>query len=115
MNKLSLNILLLMAVLVVTSSSLSAQSRIRFAKGRTSATVSGQINGQLDRSFGLSARYGQYLSANVSSRNGCVQFSNGATSFSYITKAGNNSLYLINRCRNSTSFTLTVSINFGSD
>lgn len=93
----------------------SAQTRIRFARGRTSTTVSGTIGAGGSRSFVLGARYGQALSANISSRNDCVNFSNGATSTSYITTAGNNYLNLRNRCGRAASFVLTVSINYGSD
>ncbi len=115
MKKLSVKILVLSLILAISSSGLLAQTRIRFAKGRTSASVAGQIGGYGNRSFVLGARYGQVLSANVSSRNGCVKFSNGVTSVSYITQPGNNPLYLVNSCRGASSFTLTVSINFGSD
>ena len=113
MKKLNVKTLFLLVILLISSSDLLAQTRIRFARGRTSATVSGKmVYGE--RSFVLGARYGQYLSANVSSRNGCVKFSNGGTSTSYITRSGNNYLYLINACRQ-TTFTLTVSIQYGSD
>lgn len=115
MKKLSVKFLILFLILIVSSADLLAQTRIRFARGRTSATVSGQIGGSIDRSFVLGARYGQVLSANVSSRNGCVKFNNGATSISYITNAGDNFLYIINSCRNVTNFSITVSINYGSD
>lgn len=115
MKKLGIKLLILAAFVLVTSSDLFAQSRIYFARGRTSATVSGRINGQMDRSFVLSAQYGQWLTASVSSRNGCVQFTNGSTGISYETRGGNNYLYIINRCRNTTSFTITVSIVWGSD
>ncbi len=115
MKNLIIKLLIIFSIGWALSSETSAQSRISFARGRTSATVSGKITGQMDRSYVLSARNGQHLSANVSSRNGCVQFTNGATSISYITQSGSNYLYLINRCRNTTGFTITVSINYGSD
>jgi hypothetical protein len=114
MKKLVLKLVFL-SIMAASGMVVSAQSRISFARGRTSATVSGKINGQMDRSYVLTARYGQVLSANISSSNGCVQFTNGATSITYITESGNNFLYIINRCRNTTSFTITVSINYGSD
>ncbi len=101
----------LVLILVISSFSAFAQTRIRFARGRTSTSVSGTVGGYGERSFVLDARYGQYLSANVSSRNGCVKFSNGATSTSYTTDSGSNYLYLSNGCRRQTSFTLTVSIS----
>jgi hypothetical protein len=102
----------LVLILVVSSYDVLAQTRIRFARGRTSTSASGRIGGGGARSYVLAARYGQNLSANVSSRNGCVTFSNGSTSTSYTTRAGNNYLYLNNGCRGLTSYTLTVSINY---
>jgi hypothetical protein len=115
MKKIQIKAIVLLIVLAVLQVDLIAQSRIRFARGRTSASVSGQAAKYGARTFVLGARYGQYLSANVSSRGDCVKFSNGATSISYITRAGNNYLYLNNGCGRSVSFTLTVSINYGSD
>jgi hypothetical protein len=102
-------------VVLAACAEVSAQTRIQFARGRTSATVSGTINKGAGRTFVLRANNGQFLSANVSSRNDCVNFNNGATSTSFITRAGDNILYLTNRCRNAAPFTLTVSINYGSD
>lgn len=115
MKKITVKILILFTLLLGTNADLLAQTRIRFARGRTSASISSQIGAQIDRSFVLGARYGQYLSANVSSRNGCVKFTNRSTEISYVTQAGDNYLYIINTCRNVTSFTITVSINYGSD
>jgi hypothetical protein len=115
MKKLNVKAFILILILGLSTTDVLAQSRIRFARGSTSATVSGNLIGNGSRSYVLGARYGQYLSANVSSRNGCVTFSNGATSTSYITKSGNNYLYLNNGCGRQTGFTLTVSINYGSD
>src|SRR5688500_14864186 len=115
MKKILINVFILGSIFWVLNSDVSAQSRINFARGRTSTSVSGRINGQMDRSFVLGAKNGQWLTASVSSRNGCVQFTNGSTGISYETRSGNNYLYIINRCRNTTSFTITVSIVWGSD
>ncbi len=92
-----------------------AQTRIRFAKGRTSATVSASLTGGATKTYVLGARYGQVLSGNVSSGSGCVVFSGGATSTSFITRSGDNYISVTNKCRRLTRFTMTVSINFGSD
>ena len=71
--KLNAKAFILALVLMVISSDVLAQTRIRFARGRTSVTVSGKmVYGE--RSYVLGARRGQYLSANVSSRNGCTRF-----------------------------------------
>jgi hypothetical protein len=102
-------------ILLAASFDAAAQTRIRFGKGRTSATVAGTAASYAGRTYVLGALYGQYLSANVSSRGDCLKLNNGATSTSYVTRDGNNYLYLSNRCARSVSFPLTVSINFGSD
>ncbi|MBK6723771.1 MAG: hypothetical protein IPO41_01615 [Acidobacteria bacterium] len=88
-----------------------AQTRIRFAPGRTSASVTGSLSGGATRRFVLGARDGQYLSGNVSSKNGCVKFVGGSTAIDFMTVAGNNFVTITNSCRSSTSFILTVSIN----
>lgn len=104
---LSLVFLMFLAYLPLDA---SAQTRIRFARGRTSASVSSTIDGTAQRKYVLAARGGQYLSATVSSRNGCVVLGNQATSTSYETDSGDNVIDLFNNCRSATSFTLTVSI-----
>jgi hypothetical protein len=91
----------------------SIQTRINFAKVRASACVSDKIKGQIDRRFVLSAKYGQWLTASVSSRNGCIQFTNISAVISDQTRTGNDYLYIINHCRKTTSFTITVSIIWG--
>ena len=97
-------------VLTIVAIGSFAQTRIRFARGRTSASVSSSIGGNSQRKYYLEARAGQTLSSNVSSRNGCVVLGNQQTSTSYVTESGDNYIDLFNRCRTATSFTLTVSI-----
>ena len=111
--KLFLSVFCLMVLGV--SAEMSAQTRVRFARGRTSATVSGQIGGAAGRSYVLGARRGQVLSGNISSKNGCVKFAGGSTSLSIVTEAGDNYVRITNSCSRMTSFTMTVSINYGSD
>ena len=111
MKKINVRVIGLMLILLVGSSDLLAQTRIRFARGRTSASVSGSIYGGGERQYILGARYGQYLSGNISSRGGCVTFTGGSTSISYTTEYGDNYLNLVNNCGRKASFTLTVSIN----
>lgn len=89
-----------------------SQTRIRFARGRTSATVSGQIGGGAQRTYILAARRGQTFSGNISSRNGCVKFTEGGTSSGFTTDAGDNFVGITNYCGRLTSFTMTVSINY---
>lgn len=45
-----------------------SQTRIRFARGKSSATVTGTLNSGSGRSYVLGARAGQYMTVRVSSR-----------------------------------------------
>ena len=100
---------LLFALSAVTEA--TAQTRIRFARGRTSATVSGSVGAGGTRKYVLGASRGQDLTGNVSSRNGCVKFTDGATSMGFTTDRGDNEISVTNYCRTATTYTLTVSIN----
>src|ERR1035437_3628866 len=102
----------LCVVILSAGSELYAQTRIRFARGRTSATASGVVGARGTRRYVLGAKQGQQLSGNVSSRNGCVKFTEGSTSMSFTTDSGNNWISETNYCRSATRFVLTVSINY---
>lgn len=97
-------------LVLASATELFAQTRIRFVRGRTSTSVSGTIGSIGERDFVLRAYAGQFLSANVSSRGGCVKFSTVSTSAGFTTEDGDNWLRLMNMCRRSASFTMTVSI-----
>ena len=94
---------------------LSAQTRIRFARGRTSATISGTLRADGVRRYVLGARSGQSLTGNISSRGDCVKFTEGSTSLALATDSGDNWISVTNYCGRSAAFTMTVSINYGSD
>ncbi|MBK9155169.1 MAG: hypothetical protein IPM25_13285 [Chloracidobacterium sp.] len=87
-----------------------AQTRIRFARGRTSTTVTGTLASIGERDFVLRAAAGQYLSATVSSSGDCIKFSTIETAQAFRTDEGDNWLKLMNMCRRRVSFTMTVSI-----
>ena len=108
MNKIVATVFLF--IIIASASEIFAQTRIRFARGRTSTSVSGTIGSIGERDFVLRAYAGQYLSANVSSRGGCIVFNTVSTSAGFRTDAGNNWLRLMNNCRRPASFTMTVSI-----
>lgn len=111
-------ILALAMVFVMSTTDLSAQTRIKFAKGRTSKTVSGTIGvnrgvaGANYRTFVVGARAGQTISATVSSRNGDVAFAdNDSTSLRVRTSYnGDYEISIYNGGGKSTSYSLTVSI-----
>lgn len=109
MKKLSAHLLILVMVLMGAVMDTPAQTRIRFGRGSTSASVSGTLQSHGTRTYVLGARAGQRLTANVSSRGGCVIFA-GSSSISMITEDGNNYLDISNECRGAVRYTLTVSI-----
>ena len=107
-------IIMLAVVLLVSSVYASAQTRINFRRGSTSASVSGKLVIGDGKTFVLSAKRGQILTATLSSGSGDVRFQDGEggteTSESFQTVAGNNYIYITNIGRRTTNFTLTISI-----
>jgi hypothetical protein len=110
-------LVLAMAILMATAD-LAAQSRIRFRRGSSSASVSGRIGvnrgvaGANYRSYVIRANGGQTISATLSSGNGKVAFAeNDQTSYTIETDSARDyELHIYNGGANSTTYTLTVSI-----
>ena len=88
-----------------------ADIRIRFAKGRTSATVAGKVARGDRICYVAGARQGQLLTATVSSNTGRVRiFESGETAYTYeIDITGDQSVCVDNLGRAAT-YRLTVSI-----
>ena len=115
LKKIGLKIMVMMMIGVMFSTDSLAQTRIRFARGRNSATVSGTLRpGSSVRTYVLRAAAGQRLSATLSSGNGKCDFTEGAyhdTQFSQdIEENGDVTFSLDNHGSRATNFTLTVSI-----
>ncbi len=107
----SVRFLLLTLVVLLASSEIFAQKRIRFARGRTSATVSGSIKSGGKRTFVIRARQGQTLTAVVSSSNGEVTFDTDEVNLSITTVAGDNVITIMNpTVVGATRYSLEVSI-----
>jgi hypothetical protein len=110
--------LALALMVILTTADLAAQQRIRFRRGSSSATVSGRIGvnrgvaGANYRSYVLRAGPGQTISATLSSGNGKVAFAeNDQTSYTITTDSTRDYvLNIYNGGANSTTYTLTVSI-----
>lgn len=112
--KISLYLVMLTMVFWMTSADLYAQSRIRFAKGRYSATISGTIAARSNRYYVVGARSGQIARISVSPRNLQI-FSNEAPkgesgSSSFETYRGDNEFGIYNPSNRAVRFTMTVSI-----
>jgi hypothetical protein len=83
-------------------------TRISFNRGATGQTISGNV--VRGRDYLLRAKQGQYLTATVSSANGCVVFSPGTKTVTFTTVRGDNWLHVVNNCAAQSTFSLTVTI-----
>lgn len=112
--KLSAKLLILSVIFLMSGIDTMAQTRIRFRRGASSATVSGTLGSGVTRGYVLGARRGQVLTATLSSGNNQVDFTQGNyhdTQFS-MTVETNGDVYISidNHGRRATKYTLTVSI-----
>lgn len=112
--KIGVKFLILSMIVLVSSFDLLAQTRIRFKRGSSSATVSGTLGAGAARGYVLGARRGQVLTATLSSTNGQVDFTQGNlhdTQYSTVVER-NGDVYISidNHGRRATRYTLTVSI-----
>ncbi len=114
LKKFGVKFLVLALVCLMAASDTLAQSRIRFARGRTSATLSGTIAADGAREYVLGARRGQTLTAVLSCGNGKCDFGEGDmhdTQYSqYVNRNGDVYITIHNHGRRATRFTMTVSI-----
>lgn len=114
LKKLFVHFVLLTTITFLTSVELYAQTRIRFARGRSSATVTGTIPAKANRYYVVGARNGQV--ARVSVNNGSLKiFSDAAPkgesgSSSFDTYSGDNEFGIYNPTNRAISYTMTVSI-----
>ena len=88
-----------------------ADTRIRFAKGRTSATVTGRVSNGGRVCYFAGANVGQQFTATVSSRSGkVVIFESGETSYSYQIETRGDQSVCVDNLSGATTYSLTVSI-----
>ena len=115
LKKFGVKMLVVAMIALMASSDVMAQTRIRFARGRTSTTISGTLRpGNSVRSYVLRAAAGQTLTATLSSGNGKCDFREGDyedTQYSQVIEEdGDVSFSIDNHGNRATTFTLTVSI-----
>ncbi|MBK9165683.1 MAG: hypothetical protein IPM21_17580 [Acidobacteria bacterium] len=85
--------------------------KIRFAKGRTSATVAGTLTAGGRVCYFANARRGQTLTATISSRTGKVNiFESGETSYTLEVEYPGDQSICVDNLNRATSYSLTVSI-----
>ena len=88
-----------------------ADTRIRFAKGRTSATVTGRVSNGGRVCYFAGAKPGQQFTATVSSRSGkVVIFESGETSYAYEVETRGDQSVCVDNIGGATTYSLTVSI-----
>jgi hypothetical protein len=114
LKRISFKFLILAMIGLMSVSDSMAQTRIRFARGRSSATLTGSLAPGATRSFILGARRGQNLSATLSCGNGKCDFTQGSlhdTQYSQSVDA-NGDVYISidNHGNRATRYTMTVSI-----
>lgn len=114
LKKFGIKILVFSMIVLMSGADLMAQTRIRFRRGSSSASIPGTLAAGATRGFVLGARRGQVLTATLSSSNGQVDFTQGNlhdTQYS-MTVEENGDVYISidNHGRRATKFTLTISI-----
>lgn len=114
MKKFGVKLLILSMAMLITCADLFAQTRVRFKRGSSSATVSGTLGAGVTRGYVLGARRGQILTATLSSGNGQVDFTQGNlhdTQYSAtVERNGDVYISIDNHGRRATNYTLTISI-----
>lgn len=114
LKKIGLKISILAMIFLTAASDSMAQTRIRFARGRSSATISGTLAAGATRGYVLRAAQGQVLAGTLSSTNGKADFTQGSlhdTQYSQ-TVDDNGDVYISidNHGSRATRYTLTISI-----
>ena len=101
-------------IIGMTNSDLFAQTRIRFARGRTSTTVAGSLSAGSERSYILRASAGQTMTVRVSSRSGDVSVDLGGndvgTGDTVELRSTDEYIITVHNNGGSTSYSLYVSI-----
>lgn len=114
LKKIGLKISILALIILTINSDTMAQTRIRFARGRNSATVSGTLAAGATKGFVLRAAEGQTLVGTLSSTNGKADFTQGSlhdTQYSQtVEENGDVYISIDNHGNRTTRFTLTISI-----
>ena len=103
----------LLLVLVMSSANVLAQKRIRFQRGKSSATVRGPIGANGYTEYVIDGRAGQVMTIEITSGNGAVVVNAGTASgksFSLEMTGGDHLLSVVNTSRRATNYSLTVSI-----
>ena len=109
--KIYSKLFVLVAFVAFTNVAAFADTRIRFAKGRTSATVTGRVARGGRVCYFAGANAGQQFTATISSRSGKVRiFESGETSYAYEVERRGDQSVCVDNLAGATTYSLTVSI-----
>lgn len=109
--RIATKLVVVLAIAAFCATTALADTRIRFAKGRTSATVSGRIASGGRVCYIAGARAGQQLNATISSRSGKVRiFESGETSYGFEVEQSGDQSVCVDNLAGATTYSLTVSI-----
>lgn len=111
---IGLKITILAVIFLTAASDSLAQTRIKFMRGRSSATITGTMAAGATKGYVLRATQGQVLTGTLSSANGKADFTQGNlhdTQYSQTVEA-NGDVYISidNHGNRATRFTMTISI-----
>ena len=113
LTRTSLRVVASALVLILSGADLVAQKRISFQRGKSSATVSGNIGSRGYLEYVIEGRAGQVMSIEIKSGTGAVTVNAGTATgknFSVEMTGGDHLLSVVNTGRGATNYTLTVSI-----
>jgi hypothetical protein len=106
-----IKIIAAIAIVLFATFAAFADIRIKFPRGRTSATMTGRIGNGGRVCYIARANAGQTLTATVSSRTGKVNIlESGETSYSYDIEVSGDQSVCVDNLSRATSYTMTVSI-----
>ncbi len=114
LKKIIARVLTLIMLVALTVSSSTAQTRIRFARGRSSTTVSSRLAAGASRSYVLGASAGQTMRVRVSSRTGGVSVDIGGndvgTGTAIRLRSTDDYIITVHNDGRATNFALSISI-----
>lgn len=121
MNKYKVRLLAIILIVVSLNTFSFAQTRIKFARGRSAATMKGTIAGGATREFWIDVRRGQTMTVQVTSgnnkidleisgRRGHLEWGDNGFAQVEINESGDHSITIRNSGRAATAYTLTVTV-----
>ena len=121
MNKHKIRLLAMILVAVSLNTFSFAQTRIKFARGRSAATLKGTIASGATREFWIDVRQGQTMTVQITSgsnkidleisgRSGHLEWGDNGFAQIEIYESGDHAISIRNSGRSTTAYTMTVTV-----